>query len=145
MATGLRGILGKALWVVAEADGGGDCRRWRSHEVLEPEIWWLYHQLMNKITFCWVDEDFCARWYSMQQWKSLFSSNSCMNECMLIARWRYVFFFTHSEKNEIHAFFFIRTTNLNLSLGVLKSLAYFRLKSYYFVLNFFVKNKCYLL
>ena len=48
-------------------------------------------------------------------------------------------------KKPIHAFFFIRTTNLNLSLGVLKFLAYFRLKSSYFVLNFFMNNKCYLL
>ena len=41
-------------------------------------------------------------------------------------------------RNGVHAFFFIRTTNLNLSLGVLKFLAYFRLKSSYFVLNFLI-------
>ena len=41
-------------------------------------------------------------------------------------------------------FFFIRTMNLNLSLGVLKFLACFRLKSSYFVLNFFVNDKCFL-
>ena len=35
-------------------------------------------------------------------------------------------------------FFFIRTRNLNLSLGVLNNLADFRLKSSYFVLNFFM-------
>ena len=39
----------------------------------------------------------------------------------------------------LHAFFFfIRTMNLNLSLGVLKFFAYYRLKSSYFVLNSFV-------
>ena len=38
-----------------------------------------------------------------------------------------------------YTLFFMRTRNLNLSLGVLTVLADFRLKSSYFVLNFFPK------
>ena len=37
----------------------------------------------------------------------------------------------------MYTLFFIRTRNLNLSLGVLNDLANFRFKSSYFVLNFF--------
>ena len=40
---------------------------------------------------------------------------------------------------------FTKTRNLNLSLGVLKFLVYFRLKSSYFVLNFSVNDLWYIL